>query len=107
MQPGQPFDDPVCSLLQPDNPLWAPILLFFSITGFPTAGEGGWVCVCMHMRAHVRAYMLVTVVGWLGGRCRVGSQCSSLGHAADCDGSNGRVSSVLPLRGCWQVEIHK
>lgn len=30
--------NPVFGVVQPDNPLWAPILLFFAVTGFPTAG---------------------------------------------------------------------
>ncbi|EFJ49553.1 hypothetical protein VOLCADRAFT_104324 [Volvox carteri f. nagariensis] len=30
--------NPVFGVLPPDNPLWAPILLFFAVTGFPTAG---------------------------------------------------------------------
>ncbi|KAF5836011.1 hypothetical protein DUNSADRAFT_6581 [Dunaliella salina] len=29
--------NPIFGLVQPDNPLWAPILLFMGITGFPTA----------------------------------------------------------------------
>uniref|UniRef100_A0A7S3VM01 Uncharacterized protein n=1 Tax=Dunaliella tertiolecta TaxID=3047 RepID=A0A7S3VM01_DUNTE len=29
--------NPIFGLVQPDNPLWAPILLFMAITGFPTA----------------------------------------------------------------------
>ncbi|KAK9902255.1 hypothetical protein WJX75_009757 [Coccomyxa subellipsoidea] len=30
--------NPIFGVLPPDNFLWAPILLFFSITGFPSAG---------------------------------------------------------------------
>ncbi|GLI68004.1 hypothetical protein VaNZ11_012326 [Volvox africanus] len=30
--------NPIFGVLPPDNPLWAPILLFFAVTGFPTAG---------------------------------------------------------------------
>eukprot|EP00198_Chlamydomonas_reinhardtii_P006538 XP_001695874.1 predicted protein [Chlamydomonas reinhardtii] len=28
----------IFGVIQPDSPLWAPILLFFGVTGFPTAG---------------------------------------------------------------------
>ncbi|GLC40568.1 hypothetical protein PLESTB_000044000 [Pleodorina starrii] len=28
----------IFGVLPPENPLWAPILLFFAVTGFPTAG---------------------------------------------------------------------
>ncbi len=30
--------NPLFGVVQPDNPVWAPILLFFAVTGFPTAG---------------------------------------------------------------------
>jgi hypothetical protein len=30
--------NPVFGVLQPDNPLWAPVLLFMGVTGLPTAG---------------------------------------------------------------------
>lgn len=28
----------IFGVIEPDSPLWAPILLFFAVTGFPTAG---------------------------------------------------------------------
>lgn len=31
----------IFGVIQPDSPLWAPILLFFGVTGFPTAGKRG------------------------------------------------------------------
>lgn len=30
--------NPVFGVIEPDSPLWAPILLFFAVTGLPTAG---------------------------------------------------------------------
>jgi hypothetical protein len=30
--------NPLFGVLPPDNPLWAPILLFFAVTGFPMSG---------------------------------------------------------------------
>lgn len=43
MQVGSVFEyfdgNAVFGVLPPENPLWAPVLGFFAITGIPTAGE--------------------------------------------------------------------
>ena len=31
---------PVFGVIQPESPLWLPILAFFALTGLPVAGEG-------------------------------------------------------------------
>ena len=36
--------NPVFGVVKPDNFLWAPILLFFAISGFPSAGTVYSVC---------------------------------------------------------------
>lgn len=38
--------NPFFGIIQPDNPLWAPILLTLAVTGFPSAGAR--VAVCLH-----------------------------------------------------------
>lgn len=42
LQVGSIFEyaarNPLFGVVKPDNFLWAPILLFFAITGFPSAG---------------------------------------------------------------------
>ena len=51
LQVGSIFEyanrNPLFGVVKPDSFLWAPILLFFAITGFPSAGELSqvhWMC---------------------------------------------------------------
>jgi hypothetical protein len=40
--------NPIFGVVQPDSPLWAPILGLFAVTGIPTAG--GWLRrMCEHV----------------------------------------------------------
>lgn len=52
MQVGSIYEyanrNPIFGLVQPGNPLWAPILGFFAITGLPLAGD---VLCVLHIMA--------------------------------------------------------
>ena len=39
--------NPIFGVVKPDSFLWAPILLFFAITGFPSAGAPFWLMIVL------------------------------------------------------------
>lgn len=63
-------------VVQPDSPLWAPILGFFAITGIPTAGERLQRLSCLWLRGQLVLHHCCVPWSWDdSSSCRVGHGC--------------------------------